>query len=146
MLALARRGSRAQADVRNRFKVVGLAPRQEFGPPVSSLWSSSLKRKATPMRFDATHNTFPRSRAGGYVPAAALPALLAAALSWWLVSPSAAHAADGRKPSRLESTVDASIAPGDDFFAYANGGWLKATALPAGSPRWGARDELEEVT
>jgi putative endopeptidase len=71
--------------------------------------------------------------------AVALPALLAAALSWWPVSQSAA-------PSRLESTVDASIAPGDDFFAYANGGWLKATALPAGRERWGARDELEELT
>ena len=41
---------------------------------------------------------------------------------------------------------DASIKPGDDFFAYANGGWLKATAIPAGKERWGARDELEELT
>jgi len=78
------------------------------------------------MRFDATH------------------ILLAATLSWWPVS-AAAQAADGRRPSRLESTVDASIAPGDDFFAYANGAWLKATALPAGRERWGARDELEEA-
>ena len=42
--------------------------------------------------------------------------------------------------------MDASITPGDDFFAYANGGWLKATAIPAGKERWGARDELEEET
>lgn len=97
------------------------------------------------MRFDATRNTLPRSRAGGYVSAAALPTLLAAALAWWPVSPSAAQVADGRSPSPLESTVDASITPGDDFFAYANGGWLKATALPAGKERWGARDELEEM-
>lgn len=90
------------------------------------------------MRFDATHNR--------HIPAATLPALVAVALSWWLVFPSAAHAADGRKPSRLESTVDTSIAPGDDFFAYANGGWLKATAIPAAKERWGARNELEEVT
>ncbi len=67
---------------------------------------------------------------------------MAAALSWWLVSSSTAQAADGR-PSPLESTVDASITPGDDFFAYANGAWLKATTIPAGSSRWGARDELE---
>ena len=98
------------------------------------------------MRFDTNHDTLPRSRAGGHVPAAALPVLLAAALSWWPASPSAAQAADDRRPSRLESTVDASIIPGDDFFAYANGGWLKATALPAGKERWGARDELEEET
>jgi putative endopeptidase len=76
---------------------------------------------------------------------AALSALLAATLSWWPVPAAVAQAADGRRPSRLESTVDASITPGDDFFAYANGGWLKATAFPAGKERWGARDELEEV-
>ena len=98
------------------------------------------------MRFDANHDTLPRSRAGGHVPAAALPAILAAALSWWPASPSAARAANDRRPSPLESTVDATIIPGDDFFAYANGGWLKATALPAGKERWGARDELEEET
>jgi len=40
--------------------------------------------------------------------------------------------------------VDASIAPGDDFFGYANGAWLKAAAIPEGKQRWGARDELEE--
>ena len=32
-----------------------------------------------------------------------------------------------RSASALERTVDATIRPGDDFFAYANGGWLKAT-------------------
>ena len=26
--------------------------------------------------------------------------------------------------------MDASVAPGDDFFAYANGGWVKATPIP----------------
>lgn len=46
--------------------------------------------------------------------------------------------------ARLESTVDASVSPGDDFFAYANGSWLKATTIPAGRERWGARDELNE--
>ena len=93
------------------------------------------------MDFDAFQNELPRSRPDGHLLPLALPILLAAALSWWLVSSSTARAADGRKP--LESTVDASITPGDDFFAYANGAWLKATAIPAGSPRWGARDELE---
>ena len=45
----------------------------------------------------------------------------------------------------LERTVDASIAPGDDFFAYANGAWLKATPLPAGKDRWSARNAIDEV-
>ena len=44
------------------------------------------------------------------------------------------------------SGVDVTIAPGDDFFAYANGGWLKATALPAGKARWTAAAEIGEQT
>jgi predicted metalloendopeptidase len=56
-----------------------------------------------------------------------------------------AQAADDRKPSSLESGVDASVKPGDDFFAYANGSWLKATTIPAGKQRWGARDEINEI-
>jgi putative endopeptidase len=50
------------------------------------------------------------------------------------------------RTSMLESTVDASIKPGDDFFAYANGAWLKATTIPVGRERWGARDEINEIT
>jgi predicted metalloendopeptidase len=96
------------------------------------------------MDFDAFQNRFPRSRPHGHLLALALPALLAAALAWWHVSPSAAQAA--QRASRLDNAVDPSITPGDDFFAYANGGWLKATALPAGKERWGTRDELEELT
>jgi predicted metalloendopeptidase len=57
-----------------------------------------------------------------------------------------AQAADDRILSSLESTVDPSVKPGDDFFAYANGSWLKATAIPAGKERWGARDEISDRT
>jgi putative endopeptidase len=98
------------------------------------------------MHFDAPHSTLSRSRADGLPFALALPTLLATALSWWSVSPTVAQTADGRTSSGLESTVDASIKPGDDFFAYANGGWLEETALPAGKERWGARDELEAMS
>ncbi len=33
--------------------------------------------------------------------------------------------------------IDKSVAPGDDFNAYANGGWLKATPIPADKPSYG---------
>lgn len=46
----------------------------------------------------------------------------------------------------VETGVDASIRPGDDFFAYANGGWLQATQIPDGSPRWNARNDISELT
>ena len=57
-----------------------------------------------------------------------------------------AQAADDRKISNLENTVDPDIKPGDDFFAYANGSWLRSAAIPAGKKRWGARDEIDELT
>ena len=46
----------------------------------------------------------------------------------------------------LERTVDATIKPGDDFFAYANGAWLAATTIPPGKDRWNARDEINART
>ena len=69
-----------------------------------------------------------------------------AALAW--CSPSAAHAQalSDRRTAAIESGVDESISPGDDFFAYANGSWLRSTAIPAGKDRWNARDEIEELT
>ena len=45
-----------------------------------------------------------------------------------------------------EPGVNTGIAPGEDFFAYANGDWLAATRIPDGRARWGARDEINEAT
>ena len=69
-----------------------------------------------------------RDAAGRILRAALLPTFLAAALSWLPVS-SRPRASSRRAEStgRIESGVDATIKPGDDFFAYANGAWLKAT-------------------
>jgi predicted metalloendopeptidase len=45
-----------------------------------------------------------------------------------------------------QTDVDTGIQPGDDFFAYANGGWLRSTEIPAGKERWDARSEIAERT
>ena len=45
-----------------------------------------------------------------------------------------------------EPGVDAGIRPGDDFFAFANGAWLRNTMIPEGRERWGARNEIDERT
>jgi len=73
-------------------------------------------------------------------------AAVLAALSLAIPAPARAQAADVPKPSPQDRGVDAGIRPGDDFFAYANGSWLKATTIPAGRERWGARDEINAVT
>ena len=52
----------------------------------------------------------------------------------------------GRPPSRLETTVNPAISPGDDFFGYANGAWLRTAVIPAGKDRWSVRDEINELT
>jgi putative endopeptidase len=50
------------------------------------------------------------------------------------------------RASAIEGGVDAGVQPGDDFFAYANGNWLKATEIPAGKERWNARSQIDELT
>jgi predicted metalloendopeptidase len=73
------------------------------------------------------------------------PALLVTTLAFGAVFIAQPVVAD--QGSRdADSTVDENIKPGDDFFAYANGGWLKATDLPAGKDRWNARSEINELT
>jgi len=42
--------------------------------------------------------------------------------------------------------MDTSVKPGDDFDAYANGGWKKETQIPADKSRWGVFSELAEKT
>ena len=42
--------------------------------------------------------------------------------------------------------MDRAIAPGDDFFRYANGAWLKSAEIPADRSSWGAGAALTERT
>ncbi|MCR6646116.1 MAG: M13 family metallopeptidase [Terricaulis sp.] len=39
---------------------------------------------------------------------------------------------------------DLSVAPGDDFYRYANGGWVDRTEIPADRSRWGTFDILRD--
>lgn len=68
--------------------------------------------------------------AASLLPAAAHPAPLHA-------EPAGAHGID-------MTGIDASAAPGDDFFLYANGAWLKSAEIPADRSSWGAGAILAE--
>ena len=72
--------------------------------------------------------------------------LLCLAIAWWPAHAVSAQKASRARASLLEHTVDPGIRPGDDFFAYANGAWLKTNAIPAGKERHGVRDEINAVT
>jgi putative endopeptidase len=40
--------------------------------------------------------------------------------------------------------MDMSVKPGDNFYQYANGNWLKQNAIPASKTSWGSFNELRE--
>ena len=42
--------------------------------------------------------------------------------------------------------MDRTVRPGDDFFDYANGTWLKTTAIPADRAAWGGFSILDELS
>jgi predicted metalloendopeptidase len=59
-----------------------------------------------------------------------LPAAAAALLSF---------AANADTPQGIDlSAIDKSVTPGDNFYLYANGSWLKRTEIPADQARWGS--------
>src|SRR5919199_5298961 len=40
--------------------------------------------------------------------------------------------------------MDQSVKPGDNFYQYANGNWLRQNAIPASKTSWGSFNELRE--
>ncbi len=45
-----------------------------------------------------------------------------------------------------KANMDLTVKPGDDFYQYANGGWLKTTVIPGTKTRWGSFDMLREAS
>ncbi len=45
-----------------------------------------------------------------------------------------------------EQGMDRTVAPGDDFYAYANGGWAKATPIPADKSNYGSFNLLSDLS
>jgi putative endopeptidase len=61
------------------------------------------------------------------------------------MTPAIAHAAGTPASSAFDPTdMDPKVAPGDDFFRYANGGWVARTPIPADESRWGGFEEVVE--
>jgi putative endopeptidase len=57
--------------------------------------------------------------------------------------PAAVPAAQPAKP--LDATaMDSAAKPCEDFYQYADGGWIKANPIPADKARWGAFEELAD--
>src|SRR5882724_3343183 len=92
-------------------------------------------------------NSMPRVMSpGNHSLRSACTAVVIMAFACGLASAVHAQAANDSAAPALEDAVDADTEPGDDFFLYANSGWLKATEIPAGKGLWGARSEIAQRT
>ncbi len=75
----------------------------------------------------------------------ALAAALALAGPAVLAQPAASLVND--HPTGLDlAGMDQGVKPGDDFFAYGNGGWMAKTEIPPDRSSWGTGGELVELT
>ncbi len=89
-------------------------------------------------------------------------ALLCAAASALALGASIAHADDAPPASAAPASssakptygsygfdaagMDPSVKPGDDFYLHANGGWAKATPIPADKSNYGAFNTLDDLS
>lgn len=48
------------------------------------------------------------------------------------------------KPDVVAANINSSVSPGDDFFSYANGAWLKSHPIPASEAYWGIGKLVQE--
>ena len=92
-----------------------------------------------------------RARASGPLAAAAAPAIVTLAVLSLYTTAAALAPVPAEGPGKgAESTMPAgmnlSVAPGDDFFAYANGGWLESTPIPADRSAYGTGAIVSERT
>ncbi len=49
-----------------------------------------------------------------------------------------------QKPDILAANIDSTVKPGDDFFMYANGAWIKRTTIPEAESGWGIGNLVQE--
>jgi len=59
-------------------------------------------------------------------------------------SPSVTTSSAPAQPDFLRANIDTTVNPGDDFFQYANGGWLKRNPIPNTESGWGIGNVVRE--
>ena len=70
--------------------------------------------------------------------------LLAALAAACHSSPSSSAGGSAAKPDLLRAALDTTVAPGDDFFSYANGTWIKNHPIPASESNAGIGIEVQK--
>jgi predicted metalloendopeptidase len=112
-------------------------------PPASILLLSRLMLRTIADATEYANCCFSRnsrSKASrSLLRATVLVAIVACAVSLTATAPSVAQNATADE-------MDRSVEPGDDFYRYANGGWLKTVAMHAGQSSYDNRATLTEKT
>jgi len=87
------------------------------------------------------------SRSSGLVSTVLLVAALASVASCHSSAPPPEPPASPAASHGLDLTaLDRSVDPGDDFYAFANGAWLKRTEIPGDRSTWGPSEAMTEET
>ncbi len=72
--------------------------------------------------------------------------LITASAACFLITGAYAGGKEKKSGKKLldPANMDTSVKPGDNFFLYANGAWLKNNPVPPTETRWGSFNELQE--
>src|ERR1700742_74369 len=70
--------------------------------------------------------------------------IMMVALSSLLLLACTRHEKNYAENDVIFKNLDTSVKPGDDFFKYANGGWLKKNPIPPAYSSWGIGNVVEE--
>ncbi|MHA6204460.1 M13 family metallopeptidase [Dyella soli] len=62
----------------------------------------------------------------------------------WAADTATTAAPPAVKPDVVAANIDTTVKPGDDFFAFANGGWLKSHPIPAAEVQWGIGQVVQD--
>jgi putative endopeptidase len=94
----------------------------------------------SPATADASKSNVPDASK----PSAKIPAPISEPVAPATADKSAMPQADKNPPPLDPKNMDTSIKPGDDFYAYANGTWVKNNPVPPEYSRWAAFTQLAE--
>src|SRR5438874_8535808 len=86
----------------------------------------------------------PNVQEPGKIPADKVPPPPTSPLPQSLGEPDSPPPVPKEEPPFDTANMDPSVKPSDDFFLYANGGWIKRTPIPPEYSRWGSFNQLIE--
>ncbi len=112
---------------------------------LSLLCAASLRAQTAPGQSPATGESKPPTvHDAAHPPTEQSPPPIAPTPKAAAVEAGAQPHIDKNPPPLDPKNMDTSVKPGDDFYEYANGGWLKSNPVPPEYSRWGSFNELVE--